>query len=122
MNLAQMTSDASGLTGTTSLGSGNWIRLNGSLNLVNIDSITFRTAGRAGIAELRQDAVDGPLVGSFTIPGTGGTTTYASHTVSLTPPAGLHDLFLVFRQAPGGPGNNFFNLNWVEFGGAGVGT
>jgi len=79
-------------------------------------------AGGIGIAELRQDAVDGPLVGSFTIPGTEGTTTYASHTVSLTPPAGLRDLFLVFRQAPGGPGNNFFNLNWVEFGGAGVGT
>ena len=115
-------SDAGGGEDRTSLGSGNWIRLNGPFNLVNIDSITFRTAGGTGIAELRQDAVDGPLVGSFTIPETGGTTTYASHTVSLTPPAGLHDLFLVFRQAPGGPGNNFFNLNWVEFGGAGVGT
>jgi len=28
----------------------------------------------------------------------------------------------VFQPAAGGPGNNFFNLNWTEFVGAGVGT
>jgi hypothetical protein len=32
-------------------------------------------------------------------------------------------LFLVFNTVPGSAtGNNLFNLNWVEFAGAGVGT
>jgi cytochrome c len=28
----------------------------------------------------------------------------------------------VFRGVPGGPTSNLFNLNWIEFGGAGIGT
>ena len=37
--------------------------------------------------------------------------------------AGTHELFLVFRTVTGGAtGGNLFNLNWVEFQGAGVGT
>ena len=28
--------------------------------------------------------------------------------------------YLVFRAVAGGPANNFFNLNWVEFGGQGI--
>jgi hypothetical protein len=28
--------------------------------------------------------------------------------------------YLVFRPVAGGPANNFFNLNWVEFGGQGI--
>ena len=110
-----------------SLGNGDWIRLNGPFNLVGIDSITFRTSGGSGasgtgLVELHQDAVDGPIVSTFTIQPTASATTYASQTFPLAGPSGLHNLFLVFRPVAGGPGNNFFNLNWVEFGGAGVGT
>jgi cytochrome c len=109
-----------------SLGNGDWIRLNGPFNLVNIDSLTFRvsSAGTAGenrgIVELRRDAVDGPLVDSFTIQSTGSNTVYASQTFPLADPGGLNELFLVFRPVEGGPGNNFFNLNWVQFDGAGI--
>jgi cytochrome c len=46
--------------------------------------------------------------------------TYASQTFPLTDPGGLHKVYLVFRPAPGGPTNNFFNLNWTEFGGQGI--
>ena len=35
---------------------------------------------------------------------------------------GTHRYFLVFQPAAGRPENNFFNLNSVEFVGAGVGT
>jgi cytochrome c len=110
-----------------SLGNGDWIQLNGPFNLLNIDSITFRTSGGSGAAgtglvELHRDAVDGPIVGMFTIQPTANATTYASQNFPITDPGGANELFLVFRPVAGGPGNNFFNLNWVEFVGAGVGT
>ncbi len=55
------------------------------------------------------------------IAGTANATTYASQTFPLAD-SGTHEYFLVFRAVPGGPLNNFFNLNWIEFVGAGVGT
>jgi hypothetical protein len=66
------------------------------------------------------DAVDGPLLTTATVPATAGPTAYASHTVPIADPGGAHRIYLVFRPVSGGPGNNFFNLNWVEFGGQGV--
>ena len=109
------------------LSNGDWIRLNGPFNLANITAITFRTsggsgAGGTGLVELHRDAVDGPIVGSYTIQPTANATTFASQTFPITDPGGTNELFLVFRPVAGGPGNNFFNLNWVEFVGGGVGT
>ena len=76
MNLAQMTSDASGLTGTNPTAPVNTTR--------------------------EGDWFQPPFVDARR--------------------SSLNTMTCAFRQAPGGPGNNFFNLNWVEFGGAGVGT
>jgi cytochrome c len=103
-----------------SLGNGDWIKLNGPFDLVGIDSITFRTSGGTGLVELHRGAVDGPLVDTFTIQPTANATTYASQTFPITDPGGLNELFLVFRPVAGGPGNNFFNLNWVQFNGQGI--
>ena len=109
-----------------SLGNGDWIALNGPFNLVNITGITFRTSGGnaagtpSGAVEIHRDAVDGPLVTTVTINGTASATTYASQTFPLVDPGGLHKLYLVFRPVSGGPGNNFFNLNWTEFVGTGI--
>jgi PKD repeat protein/type 1 glutamine amidotransferase len=107
-----------------SLGNGDWLQLNGPFNLLNIDSITFRTSGGSnaiptGAVEIRRDAVDGPIVSTVTILGTANGTTYTSQTYPLAD-SGTHEYFLVFRSVPGGPGNNFFNLNWIEFGGTGI--
>ena len=111
-----------------SLSAGDWIELNGPFNLLNINAITFRTSGgttggNAGTVEIWLDAINaaggGTLVTSVTITGTANATTYASQTFPLVdrrdPPA-------VPRVPPaaGGPANNFFNLNWIEFDGAGV--
>ena len=108
-----------------SLGNGDWIALNGNYNLVNINSLTFRTSGGSGTAgtgsvEVHRDAVDGPLLTTVTIAATASATTYESQTFPITDPGGAHRLYLVFRPVAGGPTNNFFNLNWVEFGGPGI--
>jgi PKD repeat protein/type 1 glutamine amidotransferase len=119
-------SDAGGGSQRGGLSPGDWLQLNGPFNLLNIDSITFRTSGgNAGVAsgavEIHRDTVDGPIVTTVDITGTANATTYTSQTFPISD-SGTHEYFLVFRAVPTGPGNNFFNLNWIEFGGAGVST
>jgi PKD repeat protein len=119
------TADVGGGLQRGSLGNGDWIALNGPFNLQNINAITFRTSGGSGASgtgsvEIRLDAVDGPLLTTVTIAPTANATTYASQTFPLTNPGGTHKIYLVFRPVAGGPGNNFFNLNWIEFVGQGI--
>ena len=57
-----------------------------------------------------------------TINATTGNTDYASQTFPITDPGGTHRLYLVFQSVSGGPTTSLLNLNWVEFGGAGIGT
>jgi PKD repeat protein/glucose/arabinose dehydrogenase len=114
-----------------SLAAGDWILLNGPFNLVNINSVTFRVADAAAgrtagsplaAIQVRQDAPDGPVVTTANLTSTGGTGTWTSQTfpVSLS---GTHPLYLVFQTVTGGAtGGNLFNLNWAEFGGAGIGV
>src|SRR5207253_5959134 len=68
-------------------------------------------------------APTGALVASVPITGTGGWQTWQDFTVSLTnPPAGAGSLFFVARNPAGQTGPGFlFNVNWVDFIGAGVG-
>ncbi len=59
---------------------------------------------------------------TYNLVSTGDTTTWTSQTFPISL-SGTHELFLVFRAVTGGQtGGNLFNLNWVEFGGAGIGT
>ena len=110
-----------------SLGNGDWIRLNGPFDLVNISAITFRTSGGSGPTARAWSRC---AATRWTARSWGRTrssrprtpTTFASQTFPITDPGGTNELFLVFRPVAGGPGNNFFNLNWVEFVGEGVGT
>ena len=106
------------------LSAGDWIELNGPFNLLNINSITFRVTGGnadapSGTVEVWRDAINaaggGTLVSSHVINGTAAGT-YASRTFPIANPGGSHRLFLVFATA------NTYSLNWVEFGGAGVGA
>ncbi|HEX6682134.1 MAG TPA: ThuA domain-containing protein [Candidatus Limnocylindrales bacterium] len=115
------TTDVGGGLQRGGLSNGDWIALNGSYRLVNIDTLTFRTSGGSGTVEIHLDSVDGPLWMTVPIAATADANTYASQTVPIADPGGAHRIYLVFRPAAGGPGNNFFNLNWVEFGGAGIG-
>ncbi|GAA1558117.1 ThuA domain-containing protein [Dactylosporangium maewongense] len=119
------TTDTGGGLQRGSLGSGDWIALNGTVDLKNINSLTFRTSGGSGAAgtgsvEVRLDSLTGPVLTTVTIAPTANANTFASQTFPITDPGGAHRIYLVFRPVTGGPTNNFFNLNWVEFGGQGV--
>ena len=114
----------------SSLAAGDWIQLNGPFNLLNIDTITFRVRGRGRRPHRRLAAGgdrDPPGLdhrsdrATANLVSTGGTTwTSQTFPISLS---GTHELFLVFRAVTGGAtGGNLFNLNWVEFNGAGIGT
>ena len=85
-----------------SLAPGDWLQLNGPFNLVNINSVTFRVAdsenGRTAgsplaAVELRTGSPTGPIVSTFNLTSTGGSTVWNSQTfpVSL---AGTNELFL----------------------------
>ena len=85
-----------------SLSNGDWIQLNGPFNLLNIESITFRTSGGTngaptGFVDIRRDAVDGPIVTTVELVGTANADTYASQTFPIAD-SGTHEYFLVFRE------------------------
>jgi hypothetical protein len=115
-----------------SLSNGDWIRLNGPFNLLNISSLSFRVASTsntvpagspAAAVTVRLDALDGPILLSATIASTGDTSNWATQTFPIADPGGGHQVYVVFSSVAGGQGgNNLFNLNWVEFIGAGVGV
>ena len=87
------------------------------------DAAAGRTAGSPLAAiEVHQDAVNGPIVMTANLVSTGGTGLWSSQAFPISL-SGAHELFLVFRAVPGGAsGGDLFNLNWLEFNGAGIGV
>ena len=90
--------------------------------------ITFRFANNQaagtlrGLVDVRLDAVDGPVIATCELRSTGANGTYTDQTCPYTGTVtGSHGIYLVFRQAAGGPASGFGLLNWVQFSGAGVG-
>jgi hypothetical protein len=73
-------------------------------------------------AKATSSPVTGPIVQTDNLVSTGGAATWTSQNFPISL-SGTHELFLVFRSVTGGQtGGNLFNLNWLEFQGAGVGT
>ena len=115
-----------------SLAAGDWIQLNGPFNLLNINSITFRVADAAAGRTAGSPLAAVEVRTRTRSPGRSWTTdnlVSTGGTADLDEPdvpdlAGGHA-----RAVPRVPrgdrrptGNNLFNLNWVEFQGAGVGV
>ncbi|MEU8614092.1 DUF1349 domain-containing protein, partial [Actinoplanes sp. NPDC048791] len=98
---------------------GDWWSLDPA-SLTGIESIRFRVASAAagGRIEVRADAVDGPLVATVDVPGTGGWQTYVDVTAPVTG-TNADSLFFVARDPAGGTGS-LFNVNWLDFLGRGV--
>jgi hypothetical protein len=75
-------------------------------------SARLASAGSGGGLEFRLDSPTGPLVGSVTIPVTGGWQTWQTVTGPTFAAGGLHNLYAVFRGT-----TSIGNLNWVQFSG-----
>lgn len=96
----------------------------GPVNLVNIDSLTFRVApGAGGLIEVRSSARDGPLLAQVRVDGAtaaaagGSADGWTEVSTAVRDPGGTHPLFLVFRGVADEP---LMRLDWFEFRGAGV--
>lgn len=79
-------------------------------------NITGRVAsdGSGGTLVFYEDSTTGPILGSLTIPVTGGWQTWTNVTGLVTGGTGIHNLYAVFNGGSGGIGN----LNWLQFSGA----
>ncbi|HWM08730.1 MAG TPA: ThuA domain-containing protein, partial [Solirubrobacteraceae bacterium] len=83
------------------------------MSLEELTGIRFRVAsgGAGGTIEARLDSPTGELAGSVAVAPTGGWQNWANVTMDLpTPPAGTHELFLVFTHPTDNGG--LFNLNY----------
>ncbi|PZG00261.1 hypothetical protein C1I93_03090 [Micromonospora endophytica] len=121
--------DAGGGQQRGSLDPGDWIAVNGTVNLRNINSVTLRTSGGSAATagqprfnvEFRRDSPTGPLLTTATVNATTGNNAFTSTTVPITDPGDTFRLYLVFTTVEGGPASGFGNLNWVQFNGQGIG-
>ncbi|TVY01178.1 carbohydrate-binding protein [Cohnella terricola] len=80
-------------------------------------SFQARVASNAGGGniEIRLDSLNGTLIGTCVVPGTGGWQNWTTVSCGITGnPSGTHTLYLKFT---GGAGN-LFNVLWFKFGGA----
>ncbi|MBP2708528.1 ThuA domain-containing protein [Microbispora sp. RL4-1S] len=115
------------LGGSKDIGSiedGDWWSFS-PVNLGNITAIRLRAASNTtgGTVEVREGNPEtGTVIGTATVPNTGGWQTFTDVTMNLTNPSGNSGpLYFVVRK-PSGAANDAFliNVNWVDFIGKGV--
>ena len=104
----------------TDIHNGDYIKLqNVDFGVAWPTSFTARVASglRGGAIEVRLDSLGGELLGTLSVPGTGGWEQWQTLTTDLLPLTSLpspHDLYLVFK---GRKGPKLFNFDWWEMGG-----
>jgi hypothetical protein len=83
------------------------------VNLTGFTSFNARvaSAGAGGNIQIRLDSSAGTLIGTCTVPVTGGWQNWVTETCGITPTSGFHNIYLVYT---GGAGN-LFNLEWFTF-------
>jgi PKD repeat protein len=90
-------------------------------NLANITGVEYKiaTPTAGGAIELRVGSPTGTLLTTTSVPATGAFDTWEAVSSNFVPPAGKNDIFVVFTGTAGS--EDIFNINYVEFLGAGVG-
>ncbi|MGI9551831.1 MAG: malectin domain-containing carbohydrate-binding protein [Aurantibacter sp.] len=91
-------------------------------NLSNITSVKYKVASAAagGTIEFRVGSQTGTILATTNVPNTGGASDWVAVESAFTDPGGKNDIFFVFNSSSGT--QDIFNLNYVEFIGAGVST
>ncbi|WP_278251890.1 malectin domain-containing carbohydrate-binding protein [Sabulibacter ruber] len=88
-------------------------------NLTNISSVIYRVAATlGGTIEIHVGSPTGALISTATIPSTGNFNTWVNVEAPVTNPGGKNDLYFVFKRNAGDV--NLFDVNYIEFIGAGV--
>ncbi|WP_323373512.1 glycoside hydrolase family 43 protein, partial [Plantactinospora alkalitolerans] len=92
---------------------GDYTKVKGVAFGSGAQSFSARVASGAsgGRIEVRLDGTNGTLVGTCTVPGTGGWQTWSTVTCPVSGATGTHDLYLRFT----GGSSYLFNLNWGQF-------
>jgi beta-glucosidase len=91
-------SKASG-TAVGSVGAGNWIEFADSTlgpGATTFTATVAKASPGAGSIQIRLDSPTGPLLGTATVPSTGGVYAYLTTAAQLSGAAGTHDVYLVF--------------------------
>lgn len=120
--MIQDTMDVGGGRNVGWINDGSYICWN-EMNFTNITSITYRvsSAGTGGRIALHRDSITGPLVEpKAEVTPTGDWQTWKDVTVNITDPGGTHKYCFLFERNPND--ELLFNLNYIDFGGAGVGN
>jgi hypothetical protein len=99
---------------------GDYIKVKGAAFGAGATSFNARVASATsgGRIELRLGGVNGTLVGTCNVAGTGGWQTWATVTCSVSGATGTQDLYLRFA---GGSGS-LFNVNWWQFNATSLGN
>ncbi|RKQ92253.1 glucose/arabinose dehydrogenase [Solirubrobacter pauli] len=111
-NLAASGAGGNGRMGYTDVG--DYLRFD-KINLVGIDSVTFRTSGTsAGRIELHADSPTGPLVANVPVTASGDWEKYLVQApAAITDPGGTRDLYIVAATTG-------FDIDELTFNGAGA--
>ena len=94
--------------------SGDYVKLAGVAFGTGAKSFTasVASANKGGKIEIRLDSLNGLVVGTCTVPGTGGWGTWTTVECPASNASGTHDLFFKFT----GDGTDYlFNVDWWEF-------
>jgi hypothetical protein len=92
--------------------SGSYTAYSG-VNLSGLNSFNARvaSAGSGGNIEIRLDSPTGTLIGTCSVPVTGGWQTWVTQTCAIAATSGSHTVYLVYT----GGGGNLFNIEWFSF-------
>ncbi|KAK6530332.1 hypothetical protein TWF694_003689 [Orbilia ellipsospora] len=93
---------------------GDYIKVKGVAFGSGAKSLSVRVASAAsgGQIEVRLGSTSGTLVGTCSVPGTGGWQTWTTVTCAISGATGTQDLFFRFT---GSGGSSLFNFNWWQF-------
>lgn len=111
--------DEGGGVNVTSINDGDYIKVRGVDFGSGATSFDARVASGAtgGTIEIHLDSLNGTLLGTCAIQGTGGDRTWATRSCPVTGATGVHDLFF---KLTGTGSNPLFKFNWWRFNGPGA--
>jgi glucosylceramidase len=72
--------------------------------------VRVASAGSGGTLEFHLNGTGGPLIGTATLPITGGWQTWTTISAGISTATGVNDLYLVFKGT-----SNIANINWFKF-------